>query len=47
MSISRNLRTRKRKTLIRRQNRGLDILYVGALILLVVIFGMAAFGSVS
>src|ERR1700739_2626803 len=27
---------------IRRQNRGLDLLYVGALIVLVVIFGMAA-----
>jgi len=27
---------------IRRENRGLDILYVGALIVLVVIFGMAA-----
>ena len=31
---------------IRRQNRGLDMLYVGALIVLVAIFGMATFGSV-
>jgi hypothetical protein len=30
---------------VRRENRGLDMMYVGALILLVVIFGMAAIRS--
>jgi len=31
---------------MRRENRGLDRLYVGSLIVLVVVFGMAAFGAV-
>jgi hypothetical protein len=31
---------------IRRENRGLDMLYVASLIALVVVFGMAAFGGV-
>jgi hypothetical protein len=31
---------------IRRENRGLDRLYVGSLIVLVVVFGMAAIGAV-
>ena len=31
---------------IRRENRGLDTMYLGSLIVLVVVFGMAAFGVV-
>jgi len=31
---------------VRRENRGLDVLYVGSLIVLVAIFGIAAFRSV-
>jgi len=31
---------------VRRENRGLDMLYVGALIVLVVVFGIAALGRV-